>query len=154
MEEKYLIATTRHKGVYPGTLLFWGQDRCGYTSDINHAGRYSEAEAKELTAGNGDTPIAESLVQVMPKMLVSDIGELHNLNLLRAKAEQAAALVAPVPQGMQSWVVMLPVGFKNKPRTRYTCDTCPNAKPEMGRVMCKANVFMCPLSSATPLEAK
>jgi len=98
MEEKYLIATTRHRGVYPGTLLFWGRDRRGYTSDITHAGRYSEAEAKEITAGNGDTPIAESLVRVMPKMLVADIGELHNLNLRQAEAT-AYAVTHPRPHG-------------------------------------------------------
>ena len=45
----YYIITKNHKALWPrGVLLFWGANQRGYSTFLEGAGRYSEAEAKEI----------------------------------------------------------------------------------------------------------
>lgn len=41
----YLIHSKKHTG---SIALWWGPDRCGYTNDIDYAGRYTHEEALEI----------------------------------------------------------------------------------------------------------
>lgn len=43
---KYFI---QHRGYVGNCLLWWGPDRCGYTCDLNKAGRYTVEEVKQIT---------------------------------------------------------------------------------------------------------
>lgn len=43
-----------------GLLLWWGPNRCGYTTRLDEAGRYSEEEAKRQDARR-DTDVAVPL---------------------------------------------------------------------------------------------
>jgi hypothetical protein len=54
----------RNVGSERGDLaLWWGPDRCGYTTNVANAGVYSEAEARSIHDGRGeDVAIAKELV--------------------------------------------------------------------------------------------
>jgi hypothetical protein len=43
--ERYLIWSWEHQA-------WWGPNRCGYTTDVGLAGRYTEAEAGAITVGH------------------------------------------------------------------------------------------------------
>ena len=46
---EYYIITTAHTAIWPGgVILFWAANREGYSTFLEKAGRYSEAEAKEI----------------------------------------------------------------------------------------------------------
>lgn len=42
----YLILDTRPNDLFPGLCVWWKPERCGYTSFLSDAGRYTEREAK------------------------------------------------------------------------------------------------------------
>jgi hypothetical protein len=51
---EYFIVTTAHKGIWPrGVVLFWAADRGGYSTFLEMAGRYSEADAKDICNSRG-----------------------------------------------------------------------------------------------------
>ena len=45
----WLIATIKH-GFAGDDTVFWAADRCGYTSIVDRAGRYTKEEADEICA--------------------------------------------------------------------------------------------------------
>ena len=46
-EWTHLLLSIKH-GPAGNTAVWWGPDRCGYVSDLSHAGRYSKEEAEEI----------------------------------------------------------------------------------------------------------
>ena len=49
---EYVIVTTKQKAY--GNCLFWGEERSGYTADLDSAGRYSVEDAIDICS-NGDS---------------------------------------------------------------------------------------------------
>lgn len=90
-EIRYLIYGPYHTG---GELaVWWGPDRCGYTSDIARAGLYTMAEAAEALFMDGPLPVGtpatrrgETLVD--PDALVS----VRRTIVLVSKADVEALL--------------------------------------------------------------
>lgn len=85
MSARYLILCTERSG-YAGEALWWAPDRCGYTVRFDDAGRYTEAEAREIVRGlreRGERAIREDVaealaVRVVPGSAVREatVGEL------------------------------------------------------------------------------
>jgi hypothetical protein len=47
--EEFYIITTAHKALWPGgVILFWAAERSGYSTFLEKAGRYSEADATDI----------------------------------------------------------------------------------------------------------
>ena len=56
---KFLILTRRHVGDF---LLWWGPNRCGYTANVDEAGRYDESEGSHLIRrDDGEVLVEESV---------------------------------------------------------------------------------------------
>lgn len=53
--EFYLLSTNRQIG---DVLLWWGPDRSGYTTVLDRAGRYSEAQARSIAKGHAADVVA------------------------------------------------------------------------------------------------
>lgn len=61
-EELYYIQDTRQ--VVGNCALWWKSKRCGYTTDIDEAGLYSQEEAFSIAAGRDtDKPWPKSIIE-------------------------------------------------------------------------------------------
>jgi hypothetical protein len=48
---EFYIVTTAHEAIWPrGVILFWAANESGYSTSLEHAGRYSEDQAKKITS--------------------------------------------------------------------------------------------------------
>lgn len=65
-KEVYLILCT--SGPPPNMALWWGPDRCGYTADVDKAGRYSREEASRIEGLRG-TDFAVAEAEVLAKVI-------------------------------------------------------------------------------------
>ena len=63
---EYYIITTRHKALWPGgVLLFWGPNKCGYSTTLDHAGKYSKEDGEAICgSGNHQTEFMVPCKQV------------------------------------------------------------------------------------------
>jgi len=66
--KEYYIVTKAHSAIWPGgVLLFWAANRCGYSTFLEAAGRYSEEEARDICHCRGgeqmDFPVPCDLVE-------------------------------------------------------------------------------------------
>lgn len=69
-EEMYLIL---HRQLVQGFAIWWRPNRCGYTNNLAHAGRYSKEEAESIARIRGDDfPVAESEIgkSLMPRTVI------------------------------------------------------------------------------------
>lgn len=65
-EQKYYIVSQKHMRRNEQIFLLWGQNFCGYTQDVNKAGKYTE---KEVRAKYGeDFPIISNTYCVDKKL--------------------------------------------------------------------------------------
>jgi hypothetical protein len=49
MSDQFYIVTKAHEAIWPrGVLLFWGPDSNGYSTTLEHAGKYSREEALKI----------------------------------------------------------------------------------------------------------
>lgn len=77
MRDPYVIHDSRPNDVWPGLCVWWGPDRCGYTTDLDRAGRYTkdEAEAQHRHRPT-DIPVPLWAARVA-SMTVVDVGALR-----------------------------------------------------------------------------
>lgn len=61
----YVIACMRHTGTGSYAVSFWKPNKCGYTTILEKAGRYTEAEANQIKHGLDDFPIEEGVAMNM-----------------------------------------------------------------------------------------
>lgn len=48
--QEYYILTKAHEALWPrGVILFWAANEAGYSTTLEHAGRYSEEKAKRIS---------------------------------------------------------------------------------------------------------
>lgn len=68
-----------------GMALWWRPDRCGYTTDLQRAGRYSKEEAESIQRIRGtDFPVPESAIgTILQARLVVNIEDSNNVDELR-----------------------------------------------------------------------
>lgn len=59
-DEPYLIVSEHLPTQEEDLLLFWAPDSRGYVTDLDKAGRYDEARAREITASGTQRMIRES----------------------------------------------------------------------------------------------
>lgn len=77
---EYYIITTRHRAIGPaGVLLFWGPNRSGYRTILEQAGRYTEAEAKDITELRGGDYMVPCHLVDQHAVRVVDFDKLHTL---------------------------------------------------------------------------
>ncbi len=94
---KYLIQDSR--GYVGNDVLWWGPDGCGYTTDIDKAGRYTEEYAtKQHRDRKTDIPFKESDILPLVGRTV-DMQKLRRLkeSLKLAKASPATVIPDDIP---------------------------------------------------------
>lgn len=85
--EKYLLLSVRNsRGC--DQLVWWRENRAGYTTDLNQAGRYAKEEAERLSyresddwnsRGRHDIAVPESEAVKLPSSIVISVGRLTEL---------------------------------------------------------------------------
>ncbi|MCP4573269.1 MAG: hypothetical protein GY838_13020 [bacterium] len=80
-ERKYLILSVKHSPGWDAAALWWGASRSGYYSALEAAGRYTEAEAKEICFGTRGDAVAvlETDAIKLASSVVEYNGDLKNL---------------------------------------------------------------------------
>jgi hypothetical protein len=80
-------------GTTDWSALFWAPDRCGYTTDLASAGRYTETEAKEQERSRPGVDIAHRLADV--RALAKPRVDRDTLRRVCIERQRAAALPPP-----------------------------------------------------------
>jgi hypothetical protein len=89
--EAWVIECTQ-SGTTDWSALFWAPNRCGYTTDLASAGRYTEAEAKEQERHRPGVDIAHRLSDVLA--LAKPRVDRDTLRRICIERQRAAALAA------------------------------------------------------------
>jgi hypothetical protein len=82
----YYIATTSHAALWPrGVILWWAPDHSGYSTFLEKAGKYTEAEARRIVTKSEDHPQTDWMVPVETAdgaaIRVVDLDRLHELKV-------------------------------------------------------------------------
>lgn len=80
MTQYYLLSTKPGHG---DILVWWRPDRCGYTSDLGKAGKYTETEAESIATGHANAVVAVACAVVEP-LAIRVVSSAHLLELRRA----------------------------------------------------------------------
>jgi hypothetical protein len=59
VSDLYLIESIEH--TYGDVIAWWGPNSIGYTSNLDHAGRYSKEKAEEICAGANYSAVNERM---------------------------------------------------------------------------------------------
>ena len=83
--QEYYILTKAHEALWPrGVILFWAANEEGYSTTLEHAGRYSEEEAKRISKardsgiGQEDFAVPCEVVEAQAVRVV-DIDKFYDL---------------------------------------------------------------------------
>ena len=78
--QQYYILTKAHKALWPrGVILFWAENRGGYSTFLEKAGRYSEDEAKSICGLRGQDYMVPCDVIEAQSVRVVDIDKFNDL---------------------------------------------------------------------------